>query len=161
LLWSGTTKRLLGSNGLGEKYLAMVALYLCLKEACLLVEGKRVQARFVVPRDELALADCPFDLAELQGMRDRAEKFRDEVLHLSDKTQDGRALHTSWTIEKPQWTFKSSVGSGRKLEWDSISQEEIEQILKTLNPWLRGHWERLTQEETGIDASILPVELDA
>jgi hypothetical protein len=158
LLWSATTKKLLSANGLGERYLAMVALYICLKHACLLVEGKRVQARFLVSGDELALADCPFSLAELQGMRDRAERFRDEILHLSDKIQIGRELSTSWTSEQPYMTFKSSVGSGRKLEWDSISQPEIEQALATLNPWLRRHWERLTQEETGIDVSVLPEE---
>src|SRR5688572_28707848 len=85
LLWSGTTRKLL-EGSFGEAQLAMVALFLCLKHAHLLVHGKPPR----IPGDDRALADAPpFDEEELLILRGRAKNFRDEILHLSDKQQVG------------------------------------------------------------------------
>ena len=148
MLWSSTTKRLLKANEPGEAMLAMVSLYLCLNEACLLVEGRRR-----VPYDDVARSDCPIDPSELERLRDRAEGFRDEVLHLSDKTQEGRAVHTAWTADPPFFVFKSCVGDRGKLELDSISRPEVEELLRKLDPWLHRHWERLVHEDDDIESA--------
>jgi hypothetical protein len=144
LLWSVTTKRLLDSNGFGEAQLAMIALYLCLKEAHLLVHGKPPR----IPGDHHALADgAPFSEAELRHLCDRAKGFRDEIMHLSDKEQDGRAVTVSWTADPPYFAVRSSVGERGRLAWDSITKAEILDLLAKLDPWLHRQWERLVHED--------------
>src|ERR1700730_6055384 len=83
-LWSVTTKRRINSTDSGEARLAVVALYLCLNNAWLLVDGKRG-----IPRDDEARAGCPSELDELKCQRDRLQGLRDELLHLSDMTGGG------------------------------------------------------------------------
>ena len=143
LLWSATTRTLLGADGLGEKYLAFVAFYLCLKDACLLVDGSPSGD---IPRDPVARADCPMDLDELRKLRDRAAWLRHEILHLSDKRDDGRALEMTWTIERPYPVFRSSVGRDT-LAFDEMSKPDVGAILDKLDPWLRRHWDRLVHED--------------
>lgn len=156
LLWSTTTKRLLESNGFGEAQLAIVALYLCVHEAVLLINGKRR-----IDGDKEARADCPIEPNDLEDLRDRLERFRNEVLHLSDKTQEGRAVHTRWTADPPHFVFESSVGDRGELEWDSISRADIEGWLTTLDPWLHRHWGRLVHEEFDeVTAATLRAKID-
>jgi hypothetical protein len=158
MLWSSTTKNLLAANGFGEAQLAMVSLYLCLKEAHLLVAGKPPR----VPGDEVALADPTYDANGLMALRDRAKHFRDEILHLSDKSQAGRAVHVSWTADPPHFVIKSSIGQRGKLAWDSISRAEVEDLLATLDPWLHRHWERLVHEDDDeVHAAALGAKIDA
>ncbi len=148
MLWSYTTKGLLKANEPGEAMLAMVSLHLCVKEACLLVEGKgRVLG------DEKARADCPVDVSAWEK---RMRGFRHEVLHLSDKTEDGRAVHTTWTADPPYFVFRSSVGDRGELKWDSISRPEIEELLANLDPWVHKHWDRLVHEDDETDATDPP-----
>lgn len=157
-LWSATTKSLLDKKGLGGSYMAMVALYLCVKEACLLNDGNE---HGDVPGDDVARADCPIAPRELRKVRDRLQGFRDEVLHLSDKSEEGRALHTSYTADPPYFVFRSSVGR-KTMDFDEISKPEIEGLLATLDPWLDRHWERLVHEEdTPEKTAALAAKIDA
>jgi len=134
---------MLGADGLGEKYLAYVAFYLCLKDACLLVDGNKFGD---LPGDPIARADCPMAPKNLRKLRDRVAGFRHEVLHLSDKKEDGRSLNMTWTIERPYPVFRSSVGKDT-LAYDEMSKLEVEGILDKLDPWLRRHWDRLVHED--------------
>lgn len=98
--------------------MAIVALYLCLKHAHLLVSGKPPR----IPGDEKALADAaPCDADELMALRDRVGGFRDEILHLTDKEQVGRGVGVSWTTAPPYFEVETSVGQRGKLEWDSMT----------------------------------------
>jgi hypothetical protein len=143
MVWSAATRSLLAADGLGERYLAFVAFYLCLKESSLLVDG---EGSGTVPGDPIARADCPIDPRALRKLRDRLRGFRDEILHLSDKSEEGRSLTTSWTTDRPFLVFRSSVGRSA-LAFDEISRPEVEGFLEQLDPWLRRHWERLIQED--------------
>ena len=155
MMWSSTTKRLLKAGEPGEAILAMVALYLCIKETCLLIEG-----RPDVPLDDEARADCPVDPRELRKLRDRLQGFRDEILHFADKADEGRELRTKWSADPPHFTYESSVGRDQ-VGWDSISRPEIEELLAKLDPWLHRHWERLVHEDDGVDAAALNAKMDA
>jgi hypothetical protein len=157
MLWSATTKKLLASNGFGEAQLAMVSLHLCLKEAHLLVAGKPPR----VPGDDVALADSKFDADELLALRNRVRNFRGEILHLSDKSQEGRAVHVSWTAETPHFAIKSSIGQRGKLDWDTITRAEVEGLLSDLDPWLQRHWERLVYEDDEVSSAALGAKIDA
>lgn len=159
LLWSGTAKRLL-DGGFGEAQLAMVALHLCVKQAHMLVSGKPPR----IPGDEEALADAaPFDADGLKKLRDRAEGFRDEILHLSDKMQEGREVNVSWTRDPPYFAVRSSIERQRgKLEWDTITKAEILDLLAKLEPWLHRQWERLLHEDDDhADAEALAARINA
>jgi hypothetical protein len=158
LLWSATAKRLL-EGGFGEAQLAMVALHLCVKQAHLLVSGKPPR----IPGDQEALADAaPFDASELKELRDTVEAFRDEILHLSDKMQDGRAVNVSWTTDPPYFEVRSSIERERgKLEWDRITKAEILDLLEKLHPWLHRQWERLEHEDDDpAEAEALAAKID-
>jgi len=147
MLWSATAKRLLG-KGFGEDLLAIVSLYLCVHEACLLVTGKRR-----IAPDQVALADCPIPLPDLHAMDRRLEALRNEVMHLADMTQKGRGFGTHHTHEPPYFVFESSVGDRGQLGHDSISRLEIEELLETLDPWIRRHWERIVHTDFSEDAA--------
>jgi hypothetical protein len=149
MLWSATARRLLDSKRFGEDLLAIVALYLCVHDVLLLVSGKRR-----IPADDESLADCPIATDELQRLDARLEAFRNEIVHLSDKTQDGGELRTRYTHDPPYFVFESSVGDRGKLEFDSISRPEIEGLLNTIDPWLRDHWERITHAGFDEDAAV-------
>ena len=153
-LWSATTKRLLNTNEPGETALAMVALHLCLKYTCLLIEG-----RAGLPADVQARATCPIQPRRLRRWRDRLQGFRDEVLHISDESEEGRGLKWHWTASPPHFAFESSIGR-RTFRHDKISRAEIEELLKLLDPWLRDHWERLVLEED-VDQAALGAKIDA
>jgi hypothetical protein len=142
LLWGGTAKRLL-EGGIGEAQLALVALHLCVKSAHQLIAGKGR-----IPPDEAALADgAPYDPGELKGVRDRFEGFRDEILHLSSKEQEGRGVTVSWTHDPPHFSVRSSIERERgKLEFDEITKAQITGIIEQLDPWLRRQWERLIDD---------------
>ncbi|HXK40110.1 MAG TPA: hypothetical protein VJ837_04730, partial [Candidatus Paceibacterota bacterium] len=83
---------------------------------------------------------------ELRKLRDRLQRFRDEVLHLSDKSEEGRTLGTTYSATPPRFTFRSSVGR-RKLEFDEITRDDIENVLRILDPWLQRQWNRLVHED--------------
>jgi hypothetical protein len=158
LLWLRTAETLAGSLELGEELLSPVALFLCLQDAFLLVDGKRAGSRLSVPGDQEALSGCPYTKDELLILLNRARGLRDEVLHLSTKLHPGRELGTSWTQEAPYLTVRASVGPSNAFVFESISQPEMTQILEKLKPWLRRQWERLVNETTGIDVSVLPID---
>jgi len=155
LAWSATTKRLLDSKGFGEAQLAIVSLYLCLKDAHLLLAGKKPR----LPGDEVAATDAPYDAAALLALRDRVGKFRHEIVHFSDKEQEGREVRGSWTREASYFALTSSVGQHGTLEWDTITRAEVEDILISLDPWLRRHWERLVREDP-VDQDALRRKID-
>lgn len=158
MLWSATTKKLLGANGFGEAQLAVVSLYLCLKEAHLLVAGKPPR----VPGDTVALRDSLYDADELLALRDRVRNFRDEILHLSDKEQEGRDVRISWTRDPPYFAVRSSIGQRGELEWDTITRADVEELLADLDPWLHRHWERLVHEDDAPEtAEALAAKIDA
>jgi hypothetical protein len=144
MLWSATARRLLAANRFGEAQMAMVALYLCLKHAHLLVSGKPPR----ILGDEKALADAaPYDADELRALRDRIGGFRDEILHLTDKEQVGRAVTVAWTTGPPYFAVRSSIGQRGQLEWDDMTRAEMIEILDTLDPWLHRQWERQIDDE--------------
>jgi hypothetical protein len=87
LLWSRAARRLLYADEPAEAQLGVVALHLCVKLAGQLADGTAL-----VPAEMTARADCPVDPRELRKFRDRLAGFRDEVLHLSDKIDDGREV---------------------------------------------------------------------
>jgi len=139
-LWSITTRRLVNSFDLGEVRLSVVALHQCVNYAWLLVTGKRG-----VDLNADARSDCPLDLTELERLRERLRQMRDEVLHLSDKTEHGHFVNTSWTRDEPFLTVSTSVSKGRagEVRQDSISRTEVETLLDRLDPWLKRHHHRL------------------
>jgi hypothetical protein len=148
----------MSSDGVGERYLAIVALYLCVKEASLLIDGNEYGD---VPGDPVARADCPMEPRDLRKLRDRLGRFRHEILHLSDKSEEGRSLNMTWTVERPYWTFRSSVGR-ETLGYDEISQVEINNLLDSMDLWLRPHWERLVHEDDSPEkAAALAVKIDS
>jgi hypothetical protein len=102
-----------------------------------------------IPGDQKALADgAPFDVAELKALRDRVGGFRDEILHLTDKEQVGRAVNVAWTTDPPYFAVRSSIERQRgELEWDSITRTEMVDVLDALDPWLHRQWERHIEEE--------------
>lgn len=133
----------------------MVSLYMCLKEAHLLVAGKPPR----VPGDEIAAADGPYDADALIVLRDRVKNFRNEILHLSDKSEEGREVHVSWTADPPHFAIRSTIGERGKLESDTITRTEIEAILADFDPWLRRHWDRLVHEEPA-DPDVLAAMIE-
>jgi hypothetical protein len=151
--WSAATKRLLNTNEPGETALALVAMHLCLKYTCMLIDGR---AR--VPADVQARSTCPIEPRRLRRWRDRLQGFRDEILHISDESEEGRGLNWHWTAAPPHFAFESSVGR-RKFRHDRISRPEIEELLKQLDPWLHDHWERLVHEED-VDQDALGAKVD-
>src|SRR5262249_11625913 len=143
MVWSSTTKRLIKQVEPGEAMLAMVAFYLCLKDVRLLIEGIPQ-----VPLEPAMRKTCPVDVKDLKKLEDRLRLFRNEVLHLSTKTDDGREFRFNWSADPPHFTYASTVGN-KKFEWDSITRPEIETLLAHLDPWLHDHWERMINEERG------------
>ena len=112
--------------------------------------------------DDVALADSKFDADELLALRNRVRNFRGEILHLSDKSQEGRAVHVSWTAETPHFAIKSSIGQRGKLDWDTITRAEVEGLLSDLDPWLQRHWERLVYEDDDeVSSAALGAKIDA
>jgi hypothetical protein len=162
-IWSVTTKRLVNSVDAGEARLAVVALCLCLNNAWLLVQGKRG-----ISPDGEARSDCPLALDELKRQRDRLERFRDEVLHLSDMTETGHGIVASWTRQTPYFVHTSSVNSDRRRRGtfteDSISRTEIEGLQEQLDPWLARHHRRWISEwrmQAATDESDAEEEADS
>jgi hypothetical protein len=140
LMWSSAARRLLHADQPAEAQLAFVALHLCVKLASQLVDGTAL-----VPAEITARIDCPVDPRELRRIRDRLAGFRDEILHLPDKVDDGREISMSWSADPPHFTLKSTVGRytiGR----DSMAREDAERLLDQLDPWLRRHYERLLRQ---------------
>lgn len=113
-----------GRAGRGDTDL--VALYLCIKETCLLIEG-----RPDVPLDDEARADCPVDPRELRKLRDRLRGYRDEILHFADKADEVRELRTKWSADPPHFTYESNVGRDQ-VGWDSISRPVVPDRVDTL-----------------------------
>lgn len=156
MMWSATTKRLLESPQPGEQMLAMVAFYLCLKETCLLIEGKPD-----VPHDAEARDSCPVPPRQLRRLRDRLQGFRDEVMHLSDKSlDDHRVIQTKWSADEPHFTYESSVGRDH-VGWDKMTRDEVQDVLGRLDPWLHDCWERITSERDPVADDALRAKIDA
>lgn len=156
MMWSATAKRLLQSTGPGEQMLAMVALYLCLKETCLLIEGKPD-----VPHDAEARDSCPVPPRQLRKLRDRLQGFRHEVMHLADKSLDNhREIRTKWSADEPHFTYESSVGRDH-IAWDAMTRSEVETLLGELDPWLHDCWERLVSARDPAVDDALRVKIGA
>lgn len=139
LLWSRAARGLLHADQFAEAQLSFVALYLSLKYTALLLEGTAA-----MPGDKLARADCPLNARNLRKFRNRVEKFRDEILHLSDKFEEGREVSVHFTAHPMELTLVSTVGR-RSMTTDSMTRSEIEATLDRLEPWLSGHFDRLTK----------------
>jgi len=140
MMWSSTTRRLLTVDQPGDQMLAMVAMYLCMKSACLLIDGGRD-----VPLDGAARADCPVPIKQLHHMRDRLQLFRDEVLHFTDTSDSNRGISLRWSADPPHYVYESSVGRTNPVRAE-ITKSEIEGMLAKLEPWLYRHWKRLAKE---------------
>lgn len=154
-LWSATARTLLHAHSMGEPMLGIVAAHLCLSDVCLFLDGAPH-----VPADDIIRADCPVPPRAVRRLRDRLTPLRNEVLHLSEKSDDGRILETRWSAEPPEFTFRSSVGRGR-VRWASITRAEIGDVLKLLDPWLERHIDRLVRQHDPVDHAAVARKIDA
>lgn len=141
-LWSNAARRLISTTNFADVQLGFVALYLCVRCAALLIDGNDSGS---IPADLTARDDCPILPKALHKLRDRLEKMRDEILHLSDRTEEGREIGMSWSTDAPDLTFRSTVGS-HVIAKDEMTRPEVEAILDKLDPWLRLHLDRLLAE---------------
>lgn len=141
LIWSASTRRLLQAEGIGEVWLAWIALYLCVRNAVLWIEGTAT-----VPHEVVARVDCPLNPRELRRLRARLAGFRDEILHLPEKPGDDRDILTSRPGPyPPRVTLTSTVGR-HTLRTDSMTGDEVIALLDELEPWLRRHKARMERE---------------
>lgn len=142
MVWSATTRRLLGGPTHGERMLSLVAMYMCLWDADRLLHGMDGSLQ----GDAEARADFPLDRSRFRKVVERYQRIRDSVLHLSDRTTDGHGWTWSVTTAEPTGRFTVAVATSDGVQSDTVTRLEMEGLLDQLDPWLHRHWQRYVDE---------------